>query len=69
MEIAGDWTGWERVPLTRDDSGRWIVPATLAPGVYRFNLRVDGERWIVPDSVAEIDDGYGGRVGLLIISN
>ncbi len=69
VEIAGDWTGWERVPLTRDDSGRWIVPATLAPGVYRFNLRVDGERWIVPDSVAEIDDGYGGRVGLLIISN
>jgi hypothetical protein len=69
VEIAGDWTGWERVPMTQDSRGRWIVPAVLQPGVYRFNLRVDGERWIVPDAVPAIDDGYGGRVGLLIISN
>jgi hypothetical protein len=69
VEIAGDWTALERVPLTRDAMGRWLVPATLAPGVYRFNLRVDGERWFVPEGVAEIDDGYGGRVGLLIISD
>ncbi len=69
VEIAGDWTGWERVQLSQDSSGRWLVPASLAPGVYRFNLRVDDERWFVPDGVAEVDDGYGGRVGLLIISS
>ena len=69
VEIAGDWNGWERVPLSQDSTGRWIVPAGLAPGTYRFNLRVDGERWIVPEGVPQIDDGYGGQVGLLIISN
>jgi hypothetical protein len=69
VQIAGDWTGWRLVPLEQDAAGRWLVPASLAPGVYRFNLRVDGERWFVPEGVAEIDDGYGGRVGLLIISN
>ena len=69
VEIAGDWNGWERVPLSQDATGRWIVPVGLAPGVYRFNLRADGERWIVPEGVPQIDDGYGGRVGLLIISN
>ena len=68
VEIAGDWNGWTPQPLSRDGSGRWVVPSGLAPGVYRFNLRVDGERWVVPDGVPAIDDGYGDRVGLLIIS-
>ena len=68
VEIAGDWNGWQRVPLSQDATGRWIVPVDLAPGAYRFNLRVDGEGWIVPEGVPQIDDGYGGRVGLLLIS-
>jgi hypothetical protein len=68
VEIAGDWNQWRLEPLVRDDAGEWLVPAGLGPGVYRFNLRVDGERWIVPEGVPEIEDGYGARVGLLIIS-
>jgi hypothetical protein len=67
VEVAGDWNGWVAEPLVRS-GGRWVMPAPLAPGVYRFNLRVDGERWIVPEEVPSIDDGFGGRVGLLIIS-
>ena len=67
VEIAGDWNGWVSEPLTRDASGRWAIPPGLAPGVYRFNLRVDGERWIVPEDVPAVDDGFGGRVGLLIV--
>jgi hypothetical protein len=69
VEIAGDWNGWQPAPISRDGSGRWMVPAHLEPGVYRFNLRVDGARWIVPEGVAQIEDGFGDRVGLLIISN
>jgi hypothetical protein len=67
VEIAGDWNGWVSEPLVRDASGRWVVPAGLPPGVHRFNLRVDGERWVVPDDVPSVDDGFGGRVGLLIV--
>ena len=67
VEVAGDWNGWVPEPLVRS-GGRWVMPAPLGPGVYRFNLRVDGERWIVPEEVPSIDDGFGGRVGLLIIS-
>jgi hypothetical protein len=67
VEIAGDWNGWASEPLSRDASGRWVVPPGLPPGVHRFNLRVDGERWVVPDSVPSVDDGFGGRVGLLIV--
>ena len=68
VQIAGDWTDWERVPLRRGADGRWLAPASLEPGVYRFNLWVDESRWVVPEGVAEVDDGFGGRVGLLIIS-
>lgn len=68
VEIAGDWNGWVPVAMTKDGSGRWLVPMPLEPGVYRFNLRVDGEKWIVPDGVPSVDDGFGGRVGLLIVS-
>lgn len=68
VEVAGDWNGWVAEPLSRDASGLWVLPAPLEPGVYRFNLRVDGERWLVPEEVPSVEDGYGGRVGLLIIS-
>ncbi|MBM4185024.1 MAG: hypothetical protein FJ207_12555 [Gemmatimonadetes bacterium] len=68
VEIAGDWNGWELEPLTRDASGRWVVPAGTPVGVHRFNLRVDGERWFVPEGVPAVDDGFGGQVGLLVVS-
>lgn len=68
VEVAGDWNAWVPEPLTRDASGRWVLPTALEPGVYRFNLRVDGGRWMVPEEVPSLDDGFGGRVGLLIVS-
>jgi hypothetical protein len=68
VEIAGDWTGWQTVPLERGDRGRWMLPTHLEPGAYRFNLLIDGERWLVPDGVPTIDDGFGGVVGLLIVA-
>lgn len=68
VEVAGDWNAWVPEPLARDASGRWVIPGSLEPGVYRFNLRLDGVRWVVPDDVPSIDDGFGGRVGLLIVS-
>lgn len=68
VEVAGDFNGWTLEPLEQDASGQWVLPGDLEPGVYRFNLRVDGERWIVPEGVPSVDDGFGDRVGLLIIS-
>lgn len=67
VEVAGDWNDWTPEPLQRDGDGRWTLPAGLEPGIYRFNLRVDGMRWIVPDGVPATDDGFGGEVGILIV--
>lgn len=68
VEVAGDWNDWTPEPMVRGAAGRWILPAGLAPGIYRFNLRVDGMRWVVPDGVPSSDDGFGGEVGILIIT-
>lgn len=68
VQVVGDWTGWEPVPLLRASDGGWVLGVELAPGVYRFNLIVDGDRWIVPEGVIAVDDGFGGQAGLLIVS-
>jgi hypothetical protein len=67
VELVGDWTTWQPVPLRRAPDGGWVMRVTLARGVYRFNLVVDGNRWIVPDGVAAVDDGFGGRMALLVV--
>lgn len=67
VDLVGDWTSWEPVPLERGAGGSWILRVRLQPGVYRFNLVLDGQTWIVPEGVVAIDDGYGGKTGLLII--
>ena len=66
VEIVGEWTHWERQPLRRSGK-RWVLDVQLAPGVYRFNLVVDGVRWIVPEGAPSLDDGLGGKTGLLLI--
>lgn len=67
VDLVADWTGWQPVPMERAPDGRWLLHVTLAPGVHRFNLVVDGERWIVPQGIASVDDGFGGKTSLLVV--
>ena len=67
VDLVGDWTSWQPVPMQRAPDGRWFLQVKLAPGVHRFNLVVDGERWIVPEGVASVDDGFGGKISLLVV--
>ncbi len=66
VELAGDFTDWEPVALRRE-GGRWTLELALEPGVHRLNVRVDGGEWGVPPSLTAVDDGFGGRVGLLVV--
>lgn len=67
VDLVADWTGWQPVPMQRAADGRWLLRVVLAPGVHRFNLVVNGERWIVPAGVASVDDGFGGKISLLVV--
>ena len=67
VDVAGDWNGWNLDPMESVGEGRWRVVIPLAPGLYHFNLLVDGEEWIVPDGVPSLEDGFGGRQGVIIV--
>jgi hypothetical protein len=68
IEVSGDFTDWEPVVLARGDRpGTWRVPTPLAPGTYRFNVRLDGREWIVPAGVTRLQDEFEGEVGLLVV--
>ncbi len=67
LAIAGDWNGWQAVPLNRVDRDTWSTELLLPPGLRRFQLIVDGETWIVPEGVPWIQDEFGGRAGLMVV--
>jgi hypothetical protein len=66
-EVMGDFTDWEPRPLEPDGEGRWTLPVALSPGIHHLNVRFDGAEWIVPLGAVAVDDGFGGRVGLIIV--
>jgi hypothetical protein len=66
-EVMGDFTDWKAQPLIPRGGGRWIHPAALSPGVHHLNVRFDGGAWLVPSGAVAMDDGFGGRVGLVVV--
>lgn len=66
VEIRADDTGWQSVRL--EGSGTtWTVTLPLAPGTHRVMLRVDDGPWGPPANLPAVDDGFGSRVGLLVV--
>ena len=66
-ELMGDLTDWQPVSLQRAPDGRWSITFAPGPGVHRLNLRTDGGAWRAPPGLTAVDDGFGGRVGLLVV--
>lgn len=67
VQVAGDFNQWRprAHTLSRQEDGWWSVHLDLAPGRYEYSYVVDGE-WITPpESIITVDDGFGGRNGLL----
>lgn len=67
VEITGDFSDWDAVPLTRAPDGWWETSLTLSPGIHRMNVRLNGGHWIVPEGMTSIADDFGGEVGLLVV--
>lgn len=66
--VAGDFNGWEPVPLRRVGD-RWEITLPIPPGVYKYAFqRADGS-WFVPASIPNReDDGFGGVNAVLVVS-
>jgi hypothetical protein len=65
VSIAGNWNAWTPAPLHSVGESVWEATLRLAPGVYYFNLVVDGDEWVVPAGVATVPDGMGGLMAVL----
>ena len=65
VAIAGNWNAWTPEPLRAVGEDVWEATVRLAPGVYYFNLVVDGNEWVVPGGVATVPDGMGGLMAVL----
>lgn len=66
--IAGDFNGWEPQPMTRQ-GGRWIHRVAVEPGVYNYAFVDEDGDWFVPeDTPGRRDDGMGGWVAVLVVS-
>ena len=67
VEVMGDFSNWEPLVLAQSGTGWWLLPVSLAPGLYRFNIRYDGGRWETPSGLPSEEDEFNGRVGVLLI--
>lgn len=67
VEIAGDFSNWDPVWLSRNSDGSWSTALTLSPGIYEMNIRIDGGPWISPPGLQAKNDEFGQAVGLLIV--
>ncbi|MGH7701439.1 MAG: glycogen-binding domain-containing protein [Gemmatimonadales bacterium] len=67
VEIAGDFTDWQPLPLQRAAAGRWEGRWHIPPGPHRINVRLDGGPWIVPAGTTPAADDYGGTAGLFLV--
>jgi hypothetical protein len=68
VELAGDFTNWKTIAARRASNGVWYVDLRIPPGQYRYAFRADGSAWKVPDGVAAVDDDFGGKSAVLVVS-
>jgi hypothetical protein len=66
VELSGDFTGWRPVAMRAVGPDRWEATVRLAPGTHHCNVRIDGDAWVAPPGTTVVDDGFDGRVGLLV---
>lgn len=67
VELAGDLTDWEPRALTPWGLRGWRTTVAAPSGVYAVNIRLDDGDWLPPPGLPARDDGFSGRVGLLIL--
>lgn len=68
VEITGDFTDWEPVALRRLDRETFAITLRIVPGAHRLAVRLDGGPWLVPGGVRAEEDGFGGTVGVVVVS-
>ena len=65
--VSGTFSAWQPLPLSHDGAN-WYLDLEIPPGNHEYVYLVDKEQVIPPESSYSVDDGYGGRSGVLTVS-
>lgn len=66
VEVAGSFSGWDPVPITKTPSG-WQMQVILKPGRHRVAIRYDGGAWRAPGNLGRVKDDFDGESGIIIV--
>jgi 1,4-alpha-glucan branching enzyme len=68
--VAGTFNEWkpERTPLKPAGNGRWIGDLTVDPGKYEYLFVVDGQWLPDPNAKESVENPFGGRNSVLVVS-
>ena len=67
VEVMGDFSDWEPLPLIRRGRDTWELLVPMAPGIHHINLRIDRGDWIAPPGLPAKKDGFNGEVGIVVV--
>lgn len=67
VALVGDFNGWNPVvdPMAPSENGWWQVWVSLPSGSHQYAYWVDGAMMTPPESLVTVDDGFGGRNGVV----
>jgi len=68
--VAGSFNEWqpEQTPLVPVGNGRWVGDLTVKPGRYEYLFVVDGQWLPDPNARESVQNPFGGKNSVLIVS-
>ncbi|HLF94467.1 MAG TPA: glycogen-binding domain-containing protein [Planctomycetota bacterium] len=69
VAITGNFSNWapEGIPLHHGGRDEWYTTLELAPGVYEYRLKIDGEWRDDPEAARKVPNPFGTENGILIV--
>ena len=68
--VAGSFNGWvpQKSPLSPTGNGRWVGDLVVGPGRYEYLFVVDGQWLTDPNARETVDNPFGGKNSVLVVS-
>jgi len=68
--VAGSFNGWrpEKTPLAQQGNGRWVGDLAVNPGRHEYLFVVDGQWLPDPNAKESVQNPFGGKNSVLLVS-